>query len=182
MNQKKTDSNDEKSPEVRAAEPVVWSVYRRELEARGNAEETLYLQHLLKAIPKEVQAKGDYKHVPFDIYQRLSDYSARYNVQTGEQMSWIFHALMEEPGRRMEPQAGIAAAEAAAQPPEDAVQELAEYQEQGGNPVFVVRWTHHVSGVPVERDFIQALVNGRTEKVFAVHRKWHEIDEKPKVR
>ena len=77
-----------------------------------------------------------------------------------------FGALKEEPGRTMTVQEGIDIATRTAQPPPDAVREVAEYQDFGGTPAFVVRWAHKVNGWPVERDFIEALVNGNTKKVF----------------
>ena len=49
--------------------------------------------------------------------------------------------------------------------------------EQAGQPVFLARWHHRHEGIPVERDFIQVMINGRTRKAFALHRLWHEIDE-----
>lgn len=176
------DNNENKPPEVTAAEPVVWDTYRRDLESQGNEEEVLYLEHFLKLDPKDVENKGAFKHVPFDVYQRLSDYTAGYNAQSGERTSWVFNALMEKSGRRMDPQTGIALATQAALPPSDAIREVAEYQTAGGDPYFMVRWKHEVNEIPIERDYIQVLVNGNTEKVFSVNRKWHDLDEKPTVR
>lgn len=182
MAQNDKDKKEKKPPEVAAAEPIVWDTYRRDLEANGHEEETLYLEHFLKLNAKDTETKGAFKHVPFDVYQRLSDYTAGYNAESGERTSWIFNALMEKSGRRMNPQTGIALATQAALPPADAVRELAEYQDAGGDPNFVVRWKHEVDGVPIERDFIQVLVNGNTEQAFALHRKWHDIDTKPTKR
>lgn len=174
--------DDNHPPEADVAEPVVWDTYKRDLEAQGNEEDALYLQHLLRANPKGVETQGSYKHVSFDVFQRLSDYTSGYNAQSGERMSWIFNALMDKPGRRMDPQTGIALATQTAVPPSDAVREVAEYETGGGTPHFIVRWKHEVNGIPVEQDFVQVLINGNTEKVFAFHRKWHDIDMKPSQR
>lgn len=174
--------DEERPPEADAAEPVVWDTYKRDLEAQGNDEDAQYLQYLLRANPKEVETKGDFKHVSFDVFQRLSDYTSGYNAQTGEQTSWIFNALMEEPGRRMDPKKGIEVATEAAMPPPDALREIAEYETGGGDPYFIVRWKHEVNGIPVEQDYIQVLINGNTEKEFALHRKWHDIDTKASQR
>ena len=180
--QQADNQNDDRPPEADAAEPVVWDTYKRDLEAQGNDEDALYLQHLLRANPKGVETKSGYKHVSFDVFQRLSDYTSGYNAQSGEKTSWIFNALMEKPGRRMDPQTGIAVATQAALPPPDAVREIAEYETGGGNPYFIVRWKHEVNGIPVEQDYLQVLINGNTEKEFALHRKWHDIDTKPSQR
>jgi len=70
-----------------------------------------------------------------------------------------------------------------AQPlPDGAERGRAGYEVQGGQPVFVARWRHVHDGVPAERDFIQVSINGRTGKVFAVHRLWHELGGSAAVR
>lgn len=172
-----------KDKAVEAAEPVVWSTLQRDLERQGNPEAVLYMQYWVKAVPAgAAQPAGKFKRVPFKLHQRLSDYSARYNAESGEQLSWLFSALMQEPGRKMDVKTGTAIAKDVAKPPADAELAVAEYDDHDASPVFIARWIHKINGVPVERDFIQVLVNGNTKKAFALHRKWHAIDPKPTVR
>jgi hypothetical protein len=151
-------------------------------KVQGNAEAALYLKYLLCAKVKRVAEEGPYKRVFFDMYQRLSDYSARYNANTGEQMSWFFSVLMEGLARDLDEKACLRMAKKVANPPPDAVLETCQYEEQGDEPVFVARWGHRHKGVPVERDYIQVLVNGKTGHPFSLHRKWHSVDTKQTVR
>jgi hypothetical protein len=116
------------------------------------------------------------------MYQRVSEYSARYSPVTGEQRSWLFAAFAERCGRGLSKAQALEVAKKAAAPPEDAVLEVADYETQAGEEVFVARWAHFVDGIRVERDYIQVLVNGELGRVFAVHRHWHTVDEKPSWR
>src|SRR5688572_32890543 len=97
-------------------------------------------------------------------------------------MAWFFDALMLRslPGLAEGPCLEAASAEAA--PPDDAELEVATFEEQGDASVFIARWRHVVEGVPVERDYIQVLVNPRTGKPFALHRRWHTVDRRAIVR
>jgi hypothetical protein len=165
-----------------AAEPVVWDALKADLWNRGQADQALTLQHQRRALLDRVVDEGPYRRVRFILWDRLSDYSAQYNTVTGEPLSWLFGALLRGSSDEMDKEEGLALAQEAAQPPPEAVLEQADYQVQGGQPVFVVRWAHHHDGIPVERDYIQALVNGATRRVVAVHRKWHEVDPAPSAR
>lgn len=169
-------------PEVPVAEAVVWSNIRKEMAARGNLEEADSIQEVLKAIPTESMPVGLYKKVSFGVYQRLSDYSGGYNASNGEQVSWYFSALRPDSDNSLPEEEALEIATAIAKPPADAVLQESRYDEQAGTIYYMARWQHRVRRIPVERDFIQVLVNGGTKKPFALHRFWHEVNEQPTVR
>lgn len=177
---------DETTPEdsqsIERARDAVFRVLRRDLERQGTPEAVQYLEHLIQARAETVEPKGPYRRVKLGMYQRVSEYSAKYSPVTGEQRSWLFPAFAERCGRGLTKAQAIEVAKKAAQPPEDAVLEVADYEEQAGEEVFVARWAHFVNGIRVERDYIQVLVNGALGRAFAVHRNWHTVDEKPSWR
>ncbi|MCH9680317.1 MAG: hypothetical protein K0V04_02700 [Deltaproteobacteria bacterium] len=108
----------------------------------------------------------------------MSAYLARYNARTGEPLGWFFDRLMVGSERGgVPPSECLLEAIEVAQPPEGAVLEHHGYEDLGGSAVFVARWRHEHEGVVVEHDGIEVRVNGRTGKAFALHRRWHEIDE-----
>lgn len=174
--------NLENQENANRAEPVVWDILKQRLEQQGEAEGVLYLQYLLHARAEQVTEEGTHRRVHFGMYQRFSDYIAQYNAHTGAQMSWLFDTLMEDAGRGMSEDEGLKVAQDIADPPGDAVLEVAQYEEQAGEPVFIARWGHVHNGVPVEQDYIQVLINGKTGQVFALHRKWHDVNRSATVR
>jgi len=171
------DSDNAKQQDRARAEGVVWNVLKQTLEQQGAHEAVLYLQYWLQASVGEVAEEGPYTRVRFNMHQRLSTYSARYNANTGDRVSWLFEALMDNPGRVVSEEVCLEAARHVVELPPEAVLEAAQYEEQAGMPVFIARWGHRHLGIPVERDYIQVLVNGKTGKPFALHSKWHAIDE-----
>jgi hypothetical protein len=177
---------DEIPPEDRnaitRAEEAVFRVIERDLERQGTPEAVLMLKHFVQARAEKVERKGPYKRVSFGMYQRISEYVARYSPVTGEQRSWLFAAFAERCGVGLSKAQALELATKAANPPKDAVLEVADYETQAGEEVFVARWAHVVDGIRVERDYIQVLVNGALGRVFAVHRQWHTVDEKPSWR
>jgi hypothetical protein len=56
------------------------------------------------------------------------------------------------------------------------------YEEAAGEPVFVARWEHEEAGIPVEKDFIEVQVNGKTGHPYALNRKWHAVNFNPTER
>jgi len=164
---------------VAAAEAALWKIVTAAVEAQGKPEAALYVQHLLQAECEKVTREGPYKRVHFNLYQRLSDYVASYNARTGQQMSWFFGALADDSDSSLDESDCLERAREVADPPAGAVQTAAGYQEYGGRKVFLARWAHEHKGIPVERDYIQVLVNGKHGRPFALHRKWHEVDTDP---
>jgi len=169
-------------PSIQRARDAVFRVIERDLERQETPEAILTLRHFLQARAEKVEQQGPYKRVSFGMYQRISEYAARYSPVTGEQRSWLFTAFAERCRKGLSKAQALELATKAANPPEDAVLEVADYEEQAGDEVFVARWAHVVEGVRVERDYIQVLVNGELGRVFAVHRNWHTVDEKPSWR
>jgi hypothetical protein len=167
------------APLIEPARAAVFRVLERDLERQGTPEAIQYLQYLIQARPEAVERKGPYKRVTFGMYQRVSEYSAKYSPVTGEQRSWLFPAFAERCARGLTKAQALEVAKKAANPPEDAVLDVADYEEQAGEEVFVARWGHVVNGIRVERDYIQVLVNGALGRAFAVHRHWHTVDENP---
>ncbi|WP_224240870.1 hypothetical protein [Hyalangium gracile] len=177
---------DETTPEDRGsitrAEEAVFRVIERDLERQGTPEAVLMLKHYVQALPEKVERKGPYKRVSFGMYQRISEYSARYSPVTGEQRSWLFAGFAERCARGLSKEQALQVATEAANPPKDAVLEVADYETQAGEEIFVARWAHVVDGIRVERDYIQVLVNGALGRVFSLHRNWHTVDESPSWR
>lgn len=97
-------------------------------------------------------------------------------------MGWFFAALMEGLGDSKSPVECLKAAEYFAAAPADAKLTVAQYEEQSGEPVFVARWQHVHDGIPVERDFIQVLVNGGSGYPFSLQKQWHQVDTAPTER
>jgi hypothetical protein len=114
--------------------------------------------------------------VRFEVGLRRGDISVQLNGRDGELMSWLYTHLAEGSAPAPNAQAALQAATAAAAPPPDAVLASAGFETLGGQTVFVAHWDHVHEGVRVERDFIRALVSGRSGRVFAVHRHWHDVD------
>jgi hypothetical protein len=170
------------TPEARGATPLIWKILKGDMEAQGHAKEAPMLPQVIKPVPVALKPEGKVKRVQYTMHQRLSDYSASYYSVSGEQRSWYFAALKSKPGDAMAKDEGIAIATKAARPPVDAQLETAEYDNVAGDPVFLVRWKHVINGTPVEKDYIQVLVNGATRKAFSLHRRWHNVDPQPKAR
>lgn len=176
---------DETPPDPHAIErarDAIFRVLERDLERQQTPEAVLYLRHLLQARVEGVERKGSHQRLRFGMYQRVSEYAARYSPVTGEQRSWVFAAFAERCGRGLSKEEALEVATKAANPPEDAVLEVAGYEPQAGEDIFVARWAHVVDGIRVERDYIQVLVNGALGRAFAVHRRWHTVDEEPSWR
>jgi hypothetical protein len=167
---------------IERAREAVFRVIERDLERQETPEAVLTLKHFIQARAEKVEQKGAYRRVSFGMYQRISEYVARYSPITGEQRSWLFSAFAERSGKGLSKAQALELATKAANPPKDAVLEVADYEEQAGDEVFIARWAHVVDGIRVERDYIQVLVNGELGRVFAVHRHWHTVDEKPSWR
>lgn len=159
-----------------------WEIMRQRLEAQGAPEAALYLEYHLKAVPTGEELQGGRRRIQLDLYQRISDYTSRYNANSGERIAWHFDALRDDAARDLPESEALSIASKTAEPPRDAVLEVAEYEEHGGEPVFIARWKRELDGVPVERDAIHALVNGATGKVFSFYKRWREVSEQPSER
>jgi hypothetical protein len=164
------------APADTAAE-ALWALLARRLEIAGAPEVVEHLRDLAQVRVESEEDEGSLVRVRLSLHKRISDYTARYNARTAEQMSWFFDALMEgsQPGQTVA--ACLDAATAVARPPAGADLELSEMEEQGDATVFVARWRHVRDGIEVEGDYIQVLVNPRTGKAFGFHTKWHDVRE-----
>jgi hypothetical protein len=154
----------------------IWEYLRRRLETEGEAEAALQLQHYLMARLAGRLKTGQLETLQFNMFQRVSDYSVLLNAEDGELMGWSFPLLAEDPGKTVSVDEATKKAEAVAMPPPGAVLTDALYDEIGDAPVFIARWEHHEESVPVERDYIQVLVNGKSGRPFALSQKWHEVN------
>jgi hypothetical protein len=164
---------------AQAAEEHVFRSLARDLERAGTPEAVLHLRHLLRVRRLAVEPEGKLRRVKLQMQQRTSDYSVQLNAVTGEQTGWYFSGLSADPGDAFPAEEALAAAAKAANAPEGAVLKHSGYEEQGEQPVFVARWEHRQDGIPVERDYIQVLVNGAHGRPFAWSRRWHAVDPKP---
>jgi hypothetical protein len=111
----------------------------------------------------------------FALYFRRADMTVELNANTGEPMSWICSKFADGNAPLTPPEA-MRVAEAAAKLPPNAVLLQQGYEDMGGRPVFVAHWEHREDGVLVERDYIRVLVSGHSGRVFAIQRRWHDVD------
>jgi hypothetical protein len=175
--------DDSKKKDVLAqGENLLWDYLRNELEKTGQGESALYLKHFLMAQPMEPAVRGELIKVPFEMFHRVSDYSIKLDAMDGQVMGWHFGLLSENPGKDVAADELLKAAKEEANPPPGSVLAVSEYDQIGGNPVFVARWEHEEAGIPVERDFIHVLVNGKTGKPYSLSRKWHGLEFNPTER
>ena len=163
-------------PRALKAEELLWGHFRRAMERAGKGEEALYLRHQAKARAAVLKEEKGLTTIGFDMYLRVTDYSLKLNARDGSLTGWQFPLLGENPGRDLPPPDALSLAQKEAKPPADAVLAYARYEEVAGRPVFVARWHRVREGVPIERDFIHVLVNGKSGRVFGLYRKWHDID------
>jgi hypothetical protein len=175
--------DDPKKADIQAqGENHLWGYLRKELERTGQGESALYLKHFLMARAMEPAVRGELIKVPFEMFHRVSDYSIKLDAVDGQVMGWHFGLLSENPGKDVPADEALKAAEEEANPPAGAVLAVSEYDQIAGDPVFIARWEHEESGIPVEQDFIHVLVNGKTGKPYSVSRKWHALEFNPKER
>ncbi len=156
-------------------ETYIWDFLRQQLERAGQGEAALHLQYFLKAQARDSVKEGKLTTHRFDLYHRVSDFSVELNAQDGSAMGWYFSLLAEKSTDALPVDEVLEAAKKVAAPPANAPLTTAQYEEMGGKQVFIARWGHEENGVPVERDYIQVMVNGKTGHPFALSRKWHQL-------
>jgi len=164
------------------AEDRLWEYLEGQLKKQGQADATEYLRHFLKPQAGEPVIRGDLTMVPFDMYHRVSDYTSKLDASDGSIMGWHFQVLADDPGDAIPAADALKAAEAEAAPPAGAALKVSEYERSADAPFFVARWEHEENGIPVEMDYIHVLVNGKSGRPYALYRKWHTLDFKPKER
>ncbi len=168
------------APEVETGEATIWAVLGRDLDARGSSDAKPFLQKQLKARHDKTVPLAAFKVVSFTMLSRYSAYSATHDPNTGAHTSMIWEKLSTNPGMEMTVDEGVKLATATLTPPPDARLETAEYDTAGEDPFLVVRWAHYHEGVKVEKDFLQAMINGRRRQIFAWHRRWHQVSPNPR--
>ncbi len=164
-------------PEIETGRRVIMETLGRDLEARGSANARAFLPKQVRLKHERTGPSGALRVVSFNIFSRFSTYSASYNARNAQQNSMLLQAWIKGAGNELAQDEAVAIATKALNPPPQAVLETAQYDEAGGEPFFLVRWRHVHENVPVERDFIQVLINGQSRRIFAWHRKWHEINQ-----
>lgn len=168
-------------PEVQAGEGWVWATLGRDLDARGSSEARPFLPKQLKARHDRTVELAGHKVVGFTLLSRFSSYAASYDPGSGAQLSATWERLAGDPGMDMTVEEGIRLATETLQPPPEARLETAAYDQAGEEPFLVVRWAHYHEGVKVERDFLQAFINGKSRKIFSWRRRWHQVSSKPRT-
>lgn len=117
----------------------------------------------------------------FALYFRRADMTVELNANTGEPMSWMCSKFADG-NAPLTPAEAMRVAEAAANLPPNAVLAQQGYEDMGGRPVFIAHWEHREDGVLVERDYVRVLVSGHSGRVFAIQRRWHDVDLNPSER
>jgi hypothetical protein len=160
------------------AETFLWAHLRRKV-ARVDTEAAERLREFVQAV--DVEPPGDLPSgaglIRFELRYRLGELSIELDARTAELASWTFPLLRDADGARPSDAEATRLAEAASDPPADAVLASAEWENMGGLDVYVVRWEHHEDGVLVERDYVQVLVSAQSGRTFSVSRRWHTVDE-----
>ena len=169
-------------PDEDPAEAALWSVLERRLALQGVPEVAIVLRHLVRAVAKGDEPLGPWRRYRFELQQRVSEYSSRNNARTGEALGWFFDVLFERCAPGHNGAACLRTATEVATAPADAHLETAELETHGDAQVFVARWRHLHRGIVVEGDYIQVLVNPRTNKAFAMSRRWRTVDLRPNLR
>lgn len=164
-------------PEIEAGTGVIMATLGRDLTARGAEDAKAYLPRQVKPKHERTTPVGTLRVVSFKVFGRFSTYSASYNARGGEQSSMMLGAFIKGAGDEMTREEAIGIATKTVNPPPRAILETAEYDQAAGEPFFVVRWAHVHQGAVVERDFVQAMINGQTRRIFSWQRKWHQISE-----
>lgn len=145
----------------------------RELARRGQPEAAIYLEHYLRLVPdQETILPAGGSKLSTVVTQRLTEYSVRLNARNGELVSWYVDFLARDGDTSAEPEELIELARQAAKPPADARLAVAEYETASGRAFFRVRWRHVYNGLPVEGDYLEALVNAKHKRVFSLARLW----------
>lgn len=163
-----------------AGERFLWAHLRRKVE-RVDKEAVERLREFVRAVEVDVTQDGSSPQgtrlVRFELRYKLGEFSMELDARSAELVAWIFPLLRDTDGARPSSVEAQRLAEVASDPPADAVLTSAEWETIGGLDVYVVRWEHHEDGVPVERDYVQALVSSRSGRAFSVSRRWHAVDE-----
>lgn len=165
------------------AEQYIWENMGRQLEKQGQGEAAGQLQHHLRALLENVKEEpGGLRVYRFELQHRVSDYSVKLNANDGSLMGWQFSLLGEDSRGDVGSERAQAAANEAAQLPPNAFLETARFEDAADRKVFLARWIHKENDVPVERDYIQVLVNSKTARAFFFSRKWHTVDPELTIR
>jgi hypothetical protein len=157
------------------AETFLWAHLRRKV-ARVDAEAAERLREFVQAVGVE-PPDGLAGLIRFELRYRLGELSIELDARTAELASWTFPLLRDADGARPSDAEAVGSAQAASDPPADAVLASTAWENMGGLDVYVVRWEHHEDGVLVEHDYVQALVSARSGRTFSVSRRWHTVDE-----
>lgn len=112
----------------------------------------------------------------YEVRRRIGEIVVELDGQDGDLLSWLLPTLREPAGDDLDTEEALEIATRVASPPQGAVLVEWGYQDVAGEPVFVAFWAHEEDGLPVERDFLRVLVNGRTGQPFGVSRRWHVIN------
>jgi hypothetical protein len=174
------------SDEASAVVRFVWAHLARKVERAGFPEEARALREHVDLA--EVLDPADLPSVPslrvqrFEVRRRVGELVVELNASDASLLSWLFPPARLPAGKDLGRDQALQIAERAAAPPAGAVLTEAEYQDVGGDPVFVAAWAHEEDGLPVERDYLRVFVNGRTGQPFSVSRRWHVVDLNATVR
>jgi hypothetical protein len=145
-------------PEFQAASGTMYDTFARDMRARGMPEAVPFLKDKLAPRHESTLPAGPgYRVVKMKVFSRFTSYSATY------------------PGEELTRDEAVEAASALLKPPADSLLDVAEYDQAAGEPFFIVRWSHKHQGVVVERDYIQALFNGKSKRIFSWSRRWHSV-------
>jgi len=163
------------SPAFESADKFYFDQLRRGLELlRQDSAATHLREHLNLVLANETPA-GANKLLKLKVGQRFTAYTLRLNAVSGEVISWYSDFLAAaEGGQSMTEDEALELAKKVASPPADAKPGGAQPEQAGERKIIRVRWSHEHGGLPVERDFIEVLINPSIKRAFACTRFWRE--------
>lgn len=153
-----------------------FSLLRRELENRGQGVAAAHLHVLLRLDPDTSTGEATGTSLTMQLCQHITDYHSRFNAVSGEEISWYIDALAVDGDRSMRADAALSLAVATARLPENAQLVFSDYETMGDRTLFRARWQHRLKGIPIERDYIEVLVNGKARLPCSCIRVWHTPD------
>ncbi|MBV1880543.1 MAG: hypothetical protein KUG82_02875 [Pseudomonadales bacterium] len=158
------------------SEQALWSSLRKRCHNKGADNGLLYLQKILTCQLISTTVENTYTRNKLRLYQNITGFDAKYNVESEARMGFMQNALMQSSKLALTKKACLDVVEKEVVIPSDAKQVMAEFQEVGEDTFFIVRWHHFHHGIWVEADFIQVMVNTNTGKVFGYQEHWHDIN------
>jgi len=171
-----TGQDPKQDPAFIAADTFYFAHLRRMTEQLGQPQAAGALRDMLSLEVMQREPVGRNTMLRMKVCQKLTAYRRRLNATTGETISWYVEFLASGGNTSMPPEEAQALAQKIGEPPPGAVPAGAEYETVGDRTIFRARWEHEHEGVPVEKDYVEVLINGMARRAFAYAKVWRTPD------